>query len=73
KPGDAYSVRSGGGGGYGAAWERPAETVAEDVRQGYVSAEEAEKLYGVVVDAKSFAIDQAATAKRRAALQKVGA
>jgi len=73
KPGDAYSVRSGGGGGYGPAWERPADTVAEDVRQGYVSAEEAEKLYGVVVDTKSFTVDAAATAKRRAALAKEGA
>jgi hypothetical protein len=44
--------------------------VAEDVRQGYVSAEEAEKLYGVVVDAKSYKVDAAATAKRRAALAK---
>jgi N-methylhydantoinase B len=70
KPGDAYSVRSGGGGGYGPAWERPAETVAEDVRQGYVSADEAEKLYGVVIDAKSFKVDAAATAQRRAALAK---
>ena len=41
KVGDAYVLRSGGGGGYGPAWERPADRVAEDVRQGYVSPEAA--------------------------------
>ena len=37
KPGDAFRIRSGGGGGYGAPFERPVEDVREDVRQGYVS------------------------------------
>src|ERR1700733_1381585 len=37
KAGDAFRIRSGGGGGYGEPFERPAERVAEDVRQGYVS------------------------------------
>jgi N-methylhydantoinase B len=73
KVGDAYVLRSGGGGGYGPAWERPAERVAEDVRQGYISIESAAEDYGVVVDAKSFAVDNAATEKRRAALRKQGA
>ena len=69
KIGDAYVLRSGGG-GYGPAWDRPAETVAEDVRQGYVSAETAAEDYGVVVDATTFAVDRAATDKRRAAMKK---
>ena len=43
RPGDAYRIRSGGGGGYGDPHERPAELVAEDVRQGYVSAEVARR------------------------------
>ena len=38
KAGDAFAVRSGGGGGFGSPLERPAEAVARDVRQGYVSA-----------------------------------
>jgi N-methylhydantoinase B len=70
KVGDAYVLRSGGGGGYGPAWERPADRVAEDVRQGYVSIDSAANFYGVIVDPKSFAIDQPATEKRRAELKK---
>ncbi len=70
KPGDAYEVRSGGGGGYGAPWEREVELVAEDVRQGYVTPEAAAELYGVVIDGKSFVVDAAATQKKRATLAK---
>jgi N-methylhydantoinase B len=73
KVGDAYVLRSGGGGGYGFAWERPADSVAEDVRQGYVGIDAAAEHYGVVVDPKSFAVDQTATDKRRAELKKAGA
>jgi N-methylhydantoinase B len=50
KPGDAFRIASGGGGGYGPAFERPPEDVAEDVRQGYVSVEAARERYGVAVD-----------------------
>ena len=67
KPGDAVRMRSGGGGGYGSPLERPAESVAEDVRQGYVSLAAARELYGVVVDPETFALDEAATAALRAA------
>jgi len=66
RPGDAYRIRSGGGGGYGDPRERPAEQVVEDVRQGYVSAEVAAEHYGVVVDPATFVLDKDATAKRRA-------
>jgi N-methylhydantoinase B len=69
KPGDAFRISSGGGGGYGAPFERPIEDVREDVRQGYVSVKAAAKLYGVVVDAETFAVDRAATDKLRAAKQ----
>ncbi len=37
KPGDAFKIRSGGGGGYGSPLERPIEQVRDDVRQGYVT------------------------------------
>jgi N-methylhydantoinase B len=66
KPGDAYRTRSGGGGGYGPPWQRPVEKVQEDVRQGYVSIEQAEALYGVVLDRETLAPDLAATERRRA-------
>lgn len=51
KKGDAFAVRSGGGGGFGDPKKRPAETVANDVRQGYVSIHSARDDYGVVCDA----------------------
>ncbi len=67
---DGFVMRSGGGGGFGPPGERPAARVAEDVRQGYVSAEAARKLYGVVVDPATFAVDEAATRARRAEIAK---
>ena len=63
--GDGYRMRSGGGGGHGDPKKRPAAAVAEDVRQGYVSAKAAKALYGVVVDAVTFAVDAAATKRLR--------
>jgi N-methylhydantoinase B len=66
KAGDAFRIRSGGGGGYGSPLERPAELVQEDVRQGYVSIAAAAELYGVVIDEATLAIDLVATEKLRA-------
>ena len=63
--GDAYRMRSGGGGGYGDPHARPAATVAEDVRQGYVSAQAARELYGVAVDPVTFRIDEKTTRRLR--------
>src|SRR6266850_7800860 len=60
KPGDALILRTGGGGGFGDPRERPAETVANDVRQGYVSAEVARSAYGVALAADG-SVDLAAT------------
>jgi N-methylhydantoinase B len=65
KAGDAFRIRSGGGGGYGAPLERAVELVQEDVRQGYVSVAAAADLYGVVIDPVTLAIDRAATEKLR--------
>ncbi len=67
KAGDAFRIRSGGGGGYGEPFERPAELVAEDVRQGYVSLAAAAEQYGVVIDPQTLGLDRAATEKLRAA------
>ncbi len=50
KEGDAFRLRSGGGGGFGVPHDRPMEDVAHDVKQGYVSAESARDNYGVQVD-----------------------
>jgi N-methylhydantoinase B len=67
KAGDAFRLRSGGGGGHGLAFERPIEEVQEDVRQGYVTAAAAAEFYGVVIDPDTFAVDLAATQRLRAA------
>jgi N-methylhydantoinase B len=67
KPGDAFKIRSGGGGGHGSPLERPAAQVADDVRQGYVSLRAAADLYGVVLDPQTFAVDVAASERLRAA------
>jgi N-methylhydantoinase B len=48
--GDAYKMLSGGGGGFGNPFKRDAQKVAHDVREGYVSQEAAEKLYGVALN-----------------------
>jgi len=67
KPGDAFKIRSGGGGGYGNPLERPVEQVREDVRQGYVTVKSAAELYGVMLDPETFEVDAVATEKLRAA------
>ena len=64
KPGDAYILRSGGGGGFGSPLERDLDALERDVRGGYVSRELAEKTYGAVFSADG-TIDRAATALRR--------
>jgi N-methylhydantoinase B len=47
--GDAYTVSTGGGGGYGDPLDRPVDEVLADVRAGYVSVDSAAQDYGVVV------------------------
>ena len=69
-PGDAFRLRSGGGGGYGSPLLRSVELVADDVKQGYVSVAAAADLYGVVVDPDTFEVDPAATARLRAEKQR---
>lgn len=64
--GDRVRVGTPGGGGYGDPFTRPPELVAEDVRLGRYSAEEARALFGVVLDA-GFVPDAVATAALRAA------
>jgi N-methylhydantoinase B len=66
KTGDAFRLRSGGGGGYGSPFERPVAHVRDDVRQGYVSAKEAAAHYGVAIDPQTFEVDEEETARLRA-------
>jgi N-methylhydantoinase B len=64
-PGDAFTLRSGGGGGFGPAIERDPESVAEDVVQEYVSRDAARDIYGVVLTGHG-RVDYAATERLRA-------
>ncbi|HVC54141.1 MAG TPA: hydantoinase B/oxoprolinase family protein [Stellaceae bacterium] len=71
QPGDAYILRSGGGGGFGSPLERDPSRVADDVRQGYVSREAAAKAYGVILGDDG-APDLAATERRRDQMRSAG-
>ncbi len=70
--GDAYILRSGGGGGFGSPLERDLAAVENDVRQGYVSKEAAERLFGAAFEPGSLRVDRAASAARRAAMSAAG-
>ncbi len=58
-------LRLPGGGGYGDPQARPPEQVLADVRNGFVSPQQAEAVYGTVIDLQTWTIDAAATAARR--------
>lgn len=64
KRGQRVRIESPGGGGYGAPYERDLQSVAEDVRLGYVSRAAAERSYGVAISADS-KVDTTATMKLR--------
>jgi N-methylhydantoinase B len=65
-PGERASNMNPGGGGYGNPLERPIESVVWDVRNSLVSIEGAREDYGVVIaDAKTLAVDLAATGRLR--------
>jgi N-methylhydantoinase B len=63
-------VRTSGGGGWGDPLDREAERVQADVMDGLVTLDAARDLYGVILDAKTFAIDAKATETQRAKLRK---
>lgn len=62
-PGDRVRVKTPGGGGYGDPMQRDPGLVAEDVRLGRYSVEDAERLFGVVI--VEGAVDKVATTQRR--------
>lgn len=71
RSGQRLMLETGGGGGWGDPYERPAETVLADVIDGYVSPERAEADYGVatVLDSDNRrTIDEDATSRARFAM-----
>jgi N-methylhydantoinase B len=63
--GDVFEIHESGGGGYGDPRKRAVDRVVADVRDGLVSIERAAADYGVVLDPKTLAVDEAATRERR--------
>lgn len=54
--GEVARLITGTGGGWGPPLERPAAAVVEDVRDGYVTLEQAERDYGVVLDPETLEV-----------------
>ena len=63
--GEVLVNSTGGGGGYGLAFERDAAKVAHDVRNGFVSFEAAARDYGVVIN-PDYSVNQEETSRLRA-------
>ncbi|MFQ6103870.1 MAG: hydantoinase B/oxoprolinase family protein [Candidatus Glassbacteria bacterium] len=63
--GTLYIQEAGGGGGFGPPIERPARRVLEEVRDGLISLEAAEKQYGVVIDPETMKLKEDETRKLR--------
>jgi N-methylhydantoinase B len=72
KPGERYTLRSGGGGGYGSPLSRPIEMIAADLQEGYITPARAERLYGIVFGSEPGTIDSAKTQSRRAEMAVQG-
>ena len=65
-PGECVNISTPGGGGYGDALTRDPALVLQDVRRGYYSKLEAERLFAVVLSGEPVDIDTDATKKARA-------
>jgi N-methylhydantoinase B len=72
KPGDAFTLSAGGGGGFGPPTDREPERVAHDVAQGYVSDAVARDVYRVALTTAG-GVDAAATQRLRATVTEEAA
>jgi acetophenone carboxylase len=68
--GDIMIFSMGGGGGYGDVLERDPGAVQRDLDDGMITADVAERIYGVVFDGETGLIDDDATAKKRARMRR---
>jgi N-methylhydantoinase B len=68
-PGETVYTISTSGAGYGPPWERELQAVLADVRDGWVTPEQAQSAYGVVLDATG-KLDAPATEARRSELAR---
>jgi N-methylhydantoinase B/oxoprolinase/acetone carboxylase alpha subunit len=67
KAGDVLEIRLPSGGGFGSPFARDPRAVLEDVLDEYVTAEDAHRDYGVVVDTATWSVNEAATRELRSA------
>jgi N-methylhydantoinase B len=63
--GDVVRLKTGTGGGYGSALDRDPKLVRRDVLNGFLSIEQARRIYGVVLEEKSKEVDLGATKQLR--------
>jgi N-methylhydantoinase B len=67
---DILYMRMSSGGGYGDPLDREPQQVLHDLENGAVSREEAQDVYGIVIDGEKFTLNLAATEKLRADLRR---
>jgi N-methylhydantoinase B/oxoprolinase/acetone carboxylase alpha subunit len=67
KAGDVLEIRLPSGGGFGSPFARDPRAVLEDVLDEYLTAEDAHRDYGVVVDTATWSVNEAATRELRSA------
>jgi N-methylhydantoinase B len=68
--GDIARLITGVGGGYGDPLNRDPALVQDDVRNAYLTVEQAANIYGVVINPDTLAVDVEATQARRDAAKK---
>lgn len=64
--GTIYYQEAGGGGGYADPFERDPQLVLKDAKNEKISLESARKYYGVVIDQKTWTVDENETTALRA-------
>ena len=69
---DVWTLRSGGGGGFGSPLDRKLTGIEDDVRNGYISAAAAREHYGAVLDGRTGHADAAASQQLRASMRARG-
>ncbi|MCH8978081.1 MAG: hydantoinase B/oxoprolinase family protein, partial [Armatimonadetes bacterium] len=72
QPGQTVTLRLPGGGGFYSPLERDPTQVLDDVKQEYVSQQQAAADYGVVIDTDNWSVDEEATAQQRKILKQNG-
>lgn len=70
KRGDVIRHIMAGGGGFGWPFEREVARVVRDVRDGKVSVEAARQRYGVVLDPRTYAVDEKETTRLREEMRR---